>query len=28
VFTYYLHTNPVMVAQARHKLAEVLADTL
>lgn len=25
---YYLHTNPVMVAQARHKLAEVLADTL
>lgn len=23
---YYLHTNPVMVAQARHKLAEVLAD--
>ncbi len=24
---YYLHTNPVMVAQARHKIAEVLADT-
>ena len=24
-FPYYLHTNPVMVAQARYKLAEVLA---
>ena len=24
---YYLHTNPPMVAQARYKLAEVLADT-
>jgi aminoglycoside phosphotransferase (APT) family kinase protein len=24
--TYYLHTNPPMVAQARYKLAEVLAD--
>jgi aminoglycoside phosphotransferase (APT) family kinase protein len=23
---YYLHTNPVMVAQARHKIAAVLAD--
>ena len=24
---YYLHTNPPMVAQARYKLAEVLAET-
>ena len=24
---YYLHTNPVMVGQARRKLAQVLADT-